>query len=72
MKYNKIAPRYYTLEHVDGHHKELPPEVPYKSVPGDTTFAPFDRTSTTGIWYDIGTIEFKSRRKKKDETEETE
>ena len=73
VKYNKIPSRYYTLEHVDGHHKELPPEVPYKSVPGDTnTFAPFDHTSTTGIWYDIGTIEFKSRRKKKDETEETE
>lgn len=29
---DKIPPRYYTLEHCDGHHDEIPPEVPYTLV----------------------------------------
>ena len=34
VKYNKVPPRYYTLEHLEGHHKEIMPEVPYFKVAG--------------------------------------
>lgn len=32
VKYNAIPPRYYALEHLEGHHTEIEPEVPYTSV----------------------------------------
>jgi hypothetical protein len=35
VKNDKIPPRYYTLEHMDGHHDEIAPEVPYDKVTGE-------------------------------------
>lgn len=35
VRYNQIPPRYYTLEHCDGHHDEIQPEVPYTLVDGE-------------------------------------
>ena len=32
VKYDKVPPRYYSLEHCDGHHDEIKPEVPYTKV----------------------------------------
>lgn len=32
VHYHKIPPRYYTLEKVPGHHKEIEPEVPFTEV----------------------------------------
>lgn len=32
VRYDKIPPRYYTLEHCEGHHKDIAPEVPYTKV----------------------------------------
>ena len=43
VRYNKVPARYYTLEHLDGHHKEIDPEVPYTrtSDPNDVVTEPF-------------------------------
>jgi hypothetical protein len=35
VAYDKIPPRYYALEHCDGHHDEIAPEVPYTKVTGE-------------------------------------
>lgn len=36
VKYDKIPPRYYALEHLEGkHNKEIEPEVPYDKVSGE-------------------------------------
>lgn len=32
VKYDKVPPRYYSLEHCEGHHDEIEPEVPYTKV----------------------------------------
>lgn len=35
VKYDKVPARYYALEHVQGHHDEILPEVPYTKVTGE-------------------------------------
>lgn len=32
VEYDKLPPRYYALEHCDGHHDEIEPEVPYHTI----------------------------------------
>ena len=34
VRYNKLPARYYALEHCDGHHDEIEPEVPYYTITG--------------------------------------
>lgn len=35
IKNDKIPPRYYILDHGDGHHDEIAPEIPYTKVTGE-------------------------------------
>lgn len=37
---NKIPPRYYALEHCEGHHDSIDPEVPYTVVTGEDVPTP--------------------------------
>lgn len=36
VHYDKIPPRYYVFEHMEGHHNEIPPEIPFTRVTGET------------------------------------
>ena len=35
VRYGKNPPRYYSLEHCPGHHKDIEPEVPYTPIAGE-------------------------------------
>ena len=36
VEYNAIPPRYYALEHLQGHHDEIQPEIPYTSISNES------------------------------------
>ena len=67
VEYNKIPPRYYALEHLDGHHKEIAPEVPYHVVPGEEGSTTFDPKDTSPLFYEDSIINFKDKKSKKED-----